>query len=159
MTYRVIQWSTGNVGTAALRCIIRHPELELVGVWVHSAGKAGRDAGELCGLGPTGVRATIDVDEILALGADCVLYMPAGTDVDVLDRLLASGTNVVTTRGDFHRPASMDPLPRIRKLGQKPRRIAQKRVFANRGLLLYNCQASCDWSEPQSSVPRTAGPP
>jgi len=32
VTYRVIQWSTGNVGTAALRCIIGHPELELVGV-------------------------------------------------------------------------------------------------------------------------------
>ena len=45
MTYRVIQWSTGNVGTAALRCIIRHPDLELVGVWVHSADKAGQGRG------------------------------------------------------------------------------------------------------------------
>ena len=43
MTYRIIQWSTGNVGTAALRCIIRHPELELVGVWVHSTDKAGKE--------------------------------------------------------------------------------------------------------------------
>ena len=43
MTYRVIQWSTGNVGRAALRCIIAHPELELAGLWVHSADKAGRD--------------------------------------------------------------------------------------------------------------------
>ena len=47
MTFRVIQWSTGNVGTAALRCIIRHPDLELVGVWVHSDAKSGKDAGEL----------------------------------------------------------------------------------------------------------------
>ena len=31
MTYRVIQWSTGNVGRHALRCIERHPDLELVG--------------------------------------------------------------------------------------------------------------------------------
>jgi len=35
MPYRVIQWSTGNVGTLALRCILGHPELELVGVLVH----------------------------------------------------------------------------------------------------------------------------
>ena len=32
MSYRVIQWSTGNVGTFALRCIVGHPELELAGV-------------------------------------------------------------------------------------------------------------------------------
>src|SRR5439155_488838 len=50
MSYRVIQWSTGNVGTFALRCIVGHPELELAGVWAHSTAKAGKDAGELCGL-------------------------------------------------------------------------------------------------------------
>jgi hypothetical protein len=112
--YRVVQWATGNIGRRALQAVIEHPALDLVGLWVHSDAKAGRDAGALCGLGPTGVTATNDVDEILALGADCVLYMPSGTDVDVLDRLLASGTNVVTTRGDFHRPASMDPGVRAR---------------------------------------------
>jgi 4-hydroxy-tetrahydrodipicolinate reductase len=102
MTYRVIQWSTGNVGTAALRCIIRHPELELVGVWVHSADKAGRDAGELCGLPPTGVLATNDVDTLIALDADCVSYT-ATADLRPMDaiadmaRLLASGKNVVSS--------------------------------------------------------------
>jgi hypothetical protein len=47
---KVIQWSTGNIGTHALRMIINHPELELVGLWVSSADKVGRDAGELIGL-------------------------------------------------------------------------------------------------------------
>jgi hypothetical protein len=61
VTYRVIQWSTGNVGRHALRCIERNPDLELVGLWVHSADKAGRDAGELAGLAPNGVLATNDV--------------------------------------------------------------------------------------------------
>ena len=37
MPYRVIQWSTGNVGKHSLRLIARHPDLELVGLWVHSA--------------------------------------------------------------------------------------------------------------------------
>ena len=49
MAYKVIQWSTGNVGRHALRLIAEHPDLELVGLWVHSADKAGRDAGELGG--------------------------------------------------------------------------------------------------------------
>ena len=49
MTYRIIQWATGNVGRAAIQGIVDHPELELVGCWVHSEDKAGRDAGEIAG--------------------------------------------------------------------------------------------------------------
>jgi 2,4-diaminopentanoate dehydrogenase len=111
---RVVQWATGNIGTRALRGVIEHPRLELAGVFVHSPDKAGRDAGDLCGLDPTGVVATHDVDEIVALGADCVLYMPRACDLDEVCRLLSSGANVVTTRGEFHRPASMDPADRAR---------------------------------------------
>ena len=102
MTYRVIQWSTGNVGQAALRCIIKHPDLELVGLWVHSADKAGRDAGELCGLPPTGVLATNDSDAVLALSADCVSYT-ATADLRPTDaiadmaRIAASGKNIVSS--------------------------------------------------------------
>ena len=114
-TRRVVQWATGNIGSRALRAVIEHPRLSLVGVHVHSDDKAGRDAGELCGLGAsTGVVATRDVDEILGLGADCVLYMPQGCDMDEVCRVLESGANVVTTRGEFHRPASMDGEVRAR---------------------------------------------
>jgi 2,4-diaminopentanoate dehydrogenase len=56
-TYRVVQWATGNIGTRALRSVIEHPTLDLAGVYVHSPGEAGRDAGELCGLDPLGVVA------------------------------------------------------------------------------------------------------
>jgi hypothetical protein len=111
---RVVQWDTGNIGTHALRAVVEHPNLTLAGVYVHAEGKAGRDAGELCGLGPTGVRATRDIDEIIALGADCVLYMPRGADLDEICRLLASGTNVVATSGGFHHPASLDAAVRDR---------------------------------------------
>ncbi|MFO8010500.1 MAG: diacylglycerol kinase [Dehalococcoidia bacterium] len=102
MTYRVIQWSTGNVGASALRAIINHPELELTGVWVYHDEKAGRDAGELCGLEPVGVKATQDSDALLAAGADCVCYTsdvridPMGT-IDEICRILRSGKNVVTS--------------------------------------------------------------
>jgi 4-hydroxy-tetrahydrodipicolinate reductase len=112
--YRVVQWATGNIGTRALRAVIEHPDMTLVGVHVHSDAKAGRDAGELCGLAPTGVVATQDIEEIVALGADCVLYMPQGCDVDEVCRLLESGSNVVSTRGEFHRPASLEPAVRVR---------------------------------------------
>lgn len=111
---RVVQWATGNIGTRALRAVIEHPGMELVGVWVHSADKAGRDAGELCGLGVVGVVATTDADEIVALDADAVLYMAQGCDFDLVCRLLASGKDVVTTRGEFHRPASLDRAVRER---------------------------------------------
>jgi 4-hydroxy-tetrahydrodipicolinate reductase len=102
MPLRVIAWSTGHVGLHALRCIIRHPDLELVGLWVHSPKKAGRDAGELCGEPPTGVAATNDIDALLALGADCVVYTATADlrpweAVDDIARILASGANVVSS--------------------------------------------------------------
>ncbi len=113
-TYRVVQWATGNIGTRSLRSVIEHPALELAGVYVHTPAKAGRDAGELCGLDPIGVVATNDIDDVLGLGADCVLYMPRALDVDEVCRLLAGGANVVTTRGEFHHPAGMDAALRER---------------------------------------------
>ena len=113
-TYRVVQWATGNIGTKSLRAVIEHPNLELVGLYVHSPDKAGKDAGELCGAGVTGVTATNSIDDIVAVGADCVLYMQQGCDIDDVCRILESGANIVTTRGEFHRPASMDPAVRRR---------------------------------------------
>lgn len=115
MAYRVIQWGTGNVGTFTLGAILDHPELELAGVWVHSAAKVGRDAGALCGRVPVGVVATNDVDALLALEADCVCYA-ATTDlrpfegVQEICRILASGKNVVSSSPvAFVHPKSLVP--------------------------------------------------
>lgn len=105
---RIIQWATGNIGKRSLQRVIEHPDLDLVGLWVHSPDKSGMDAGTLCGLPPTGVIATNSIEQILATPADCVLYMQQGTDIGEICALLASGKNVVTTRGDFHHPRSMD---------------------------------------------------
>ncbi len=112
--YRVVQWATGNIGTRSLQGVIGHADLSLVGLYVYAPDKVGRDAGELGGTPPTGVVATNDIEEILGLGADCVLYMPRALDVDEVCRLLASGANVVTTRGEFHHPGSMDTALRER---------------------------------------------
>src|SRR5262249_53442196 len=114
-SYRVVQWSTGGVGALALRAIAARPDLTLVGVYVHSEAKRGRDAGELVGLPRLGVRATSDVDALLALAPDCVCYTAVGESrpkpcIDDFCRMLAAGINVVTTSvpGLVH-PAGFDP--------------------------------------------------
>jgi len=105
--YRVIQWATGGVGRAALEGILDHPELELVGCWVHSADKAGRDVGEFIGRDPVGIIATQDIDALLELDADCVLYSPLLAQTPEVVRILGSGKNVVTPLGWFY-PRNLD---------------------------------------------------
>jgi len=97
MTLRVVQWTTGNVGKQSVTAIARNPGLELVGCYAWSSDKVGRDVGELCGLDPLGVVATDDVDALLALRADCVVYNPMWPSVDELVRILEAGVNVVST--------------------------------------------------------------
>lgn len=128
--YRVIQWATGNTGQRALREVIRHPDLDLVGVLVYDAAKDGVDAGELCGEGATGVLATTDRDAMLQLDADCCVYMPRATGrgqtragltehelVEDVVSLLGSGTNIVTTCSDlFARGVRLSDKNRARVL-------------------------------------------
>ena len=103
MTYRVIHWGTGNTGRLALRGVLQHPDLELVGLYVHHPDKVGRDAGELIGLDHAGVTATNDVEALLALDADCLCYLGDGIGprapeaVAEMSRFLRAGRNVVAT--------------------------------------------------------------
>jgi hypothetical protein len=99
MTYRVVQWTTGNVGQRSVRAIVANPELELVGCYAWGADKVGRDVGELCGIEPLGITATNDVDALLALAPDCVSYNPKWPDVDELVRILEAGVDVIATAG------------------------------------------------------------
>src|SRR3954471_6236282 len=93
--FRVVQWTTGNVGERSVIAVLANPALELVGCYAWSSDKVGRDVGELCGVAPAGVTATDDVDALLALQPDCVIYNPKWPDVDTLVRILAAGINVV----------------------------------------------------------------
>ncbi|MEV0339410.1 diacylglycerol kinase [Nocardia sp. NPDC050713] len=101
MTYRVVQWCTGNVGRHALAGVIANPDLELTGVWVSGPDKAGTDAGVLAGLDRSvGVAATNDVAAILDARPDCVVYCSMTDNrlpeaIEDLRVLLAAGINVV----------------------------------------------------------------
>ena len=94
---RVVQWTTGNVAKNAVRATLAHPGLELVGCYAWSPDKVGHDVGELCGLEPLGVTATDDIDALIALRPDVVLYMPLLWEVDHMVRLLDAGINVIST--------------------------------------------------------------
>lgn len=100
--FRVVVWSTGGIGSIAVRAVDRRPDMELVGVWVHNPDKAGRDAGDLAGMGPIGLAATTDADRLIDVHPDCVVYAASGPERDaaaVRDyvKLLAAGINVVST--------------------------------------------------------------
>lgn len=55
--FRVVHWGTGATGKFALRYILQHPDLELVGLIVASERNLGKDAGEIVGLPATGIIA------------------------------------------------------------------------------------------------------
>ena len=97
MTIRVVQWTTGNVGRRSVRALLSNPDYELVACFVWSADKVGRDVGELCGVDSVGVAATDDVDALLAMKPDCVVYNPMWHDTDEVVRILEAGVNVVST--------------------------------------------------------------
>jgi len=89
-TLKVIQWYTGEIGRHQIRTIVRSPLLELVGAFVHHEEKNGVDAGTIAGIEPLGVIVTNDMEEILAVEADCVLYNPPTERYDEIIPILAS---------------------------------------------------------------------
>ena len=75
----------------------------MVGLHAASPNKIGRDAAELCGLTePTGVIATDDIDALIALKPDCVVYTAQGETrpmeaLEQMSKFLAAGINVAAT--------------------------------------------------------------
>lgn len=125
--FRVAVISTGGVGSIAVPAVARRDDFDLVGVWVHSPAKVGVDAGELVGMGPIGLPATGDLDEIISLAPDCAVYTATSDELDaaaVRDyvRLLEAGINVVTT----NTPGMMYPDGWIPELVDQVRTAAIK---------------------------------
>lgn len=101
MAIPVVQLGTGNVGVHSLHALIADPEFELTGVWVSSDAKAGKDAAELAGLADsTGVRASTDLNAVLATGPRCAVYNAMADNrlpeaLEDYRRILAAGINIV----------------------------------------------------------------
>ena len=76
MTLRVVQWNTGIVGTSAVRAMLRHPGLEVVGCFAYAEEKRGEDVGTLCGVDPLGVKASGDEAE---RGAEAAVPPPTAS--------------------------------------------------------------------------------
>ncbi len=98
---RVILFGTGNAGKAAVRAIASRTDMELVGVRVWDPAKVDVDAGTIAGIEPVGVKCTDDEAALLALEADCVLWMgaiPTTPDMGLegLCAILASGKNLIS---------------------------------------------------------------
>jgi len=119
--YRVVQWSTGNIGKRALGILLDRDDFDVVGVHALGSDKVGCDAGVLADRPWVGVAATGDTDALIELRPDCVNYMPRVIDYDLVARMLRSGINVVTT-GDFltgtHHPAERAALEEAARQGR-----------------------------------------
>jgi 4-hydroxy-tetrahydrodipicolinate reductase len=94
---RIFQVATGNVGSEMIRRILNHPDLELVGLHCYSSEKIGKDAGEIVGIPAIGIVATGTIEEIIRAHPDCVTFHGVFPDVELYERVLESGINVVTT--------------------------------------------------------------
>ena len=108
MAYKIIQWSSGNVGKKAIATVAQRKGLKLAGLYVYNPEKAGIDAGEIAGIDKLGVKATNDKNKLIKMDADCVVHTPLPSlvygenpdeDLEIICELLASGKNVVTTVG------------------------------------------------------------
>lgn len=95
----MIQWATGSIGAIAIRHLADNPSFDVIGAFVTSSAKVGRDIGDLAGIGPLGIYATDDVDALLAMDADCVNYAPLYANIDEMCRILRAGKNIVTPVG------------------------------------------------------------
>ncbi|NUS42722.1 MAG: dihydrodipicolinate reductase [Mycobacteriaceae bacterium] len=99
---RIVLWGTGVVGSMVIAEMLDHPRFELVGVGVSNPEKVGRDAGEFCGVEPTGVTATDSLADLVALEPDAVVhYGPtaqfADENIRVIGGFLSAGIDVCST--------------------------------------------------------------
>ena len=102
LTKRVVVWGTGFVGRMVIPEIVRHPAFELVGVGVSNPDKVGKDAGDICGIGPVGVAATDDVEALIGLRPDALVhYGPtaarAADNIRDISAFLRAGIDVCST--------------------------------------------------------------
>jgi hypothetical protein len=115
VTYRVVHQGTGYAGVTCLKLLAQQPQLELVGQYVTTPGKVGKDPAEFYGGKPTGVKATNNLDEIFALKPDCLTYFADSVQreresIEDLIPFLERGINCISISGwRLGHPKAMEP--------------------------------------------------
>lgn len=95
-------WGTGVVGKMVIAEIVPHPRFELVGVGVSNPDKVGRDVGEICDIDATGIIATDDIEQLIALEPDALVHFgPTAAypmdNIRVMEPFLRAGIDVCST--------------------------------------------------------------
>jgi 4-hydroxy-tetrahydrodipicolinate reductase len=99
---RVAQAYTGPIGQDIIRRLEGHPQMELVGVLVHSPDKVGRDSGELAGGKANGIRTTQSLDDLIALKPDGIFWSGSEFDMPAYEKILGAGINLYTGIGGYY---------------------------------------------------------
>ncbi|GAB1813061.1 dihydrodipicolinate reductase [Mycobacterium sp. MUNTM1] len=102
MPVDVVIGHTGAVGNAVVRMLVQSSTFRIVGALAHADEKVGRDVGEIAGIGPIGVAATRDLDELVALEADCLTWHGLVWNPREIARFLEAGTNVYSGYGGWY---------------------------------------------------------
>ena len=128
--YRVVQWTTGNVGKSSVRAIAANPTSSWSAATRGRRTRSAATSASCAASTPLGVAATNDVDALLALKPDCVVYNPMWIDVDELVRILDAGVNVVATAA-FITGHNLGRRPRPDRRGVRARRLDDVRHRAS----------------------------
>ncbi|MCW2528408.1 MAG: hypothetical protein JWM76_3268 [Pseudonocardiales bacterium] len=118
MAIRVVVGYTGGVGSTVARLVLADPKFELVGVLVHSEEKDGKDVGDIVGVAPTGVKATRDVDALVALKADVISWHGLTWEPAVIAQFLRAGTSVYSSMGGWFLPSEPE-FELLQKAGEE----------------------------------------
>ncbi|GAA4489773.1 dihydrodipicolinate reductase [Rhodococcus olei] len=136
-------WGDGSIAADAIRAVDSHPGLDLTAVLVSGPDRAGRDAGDLAGLGRRlGVVATTDVAAVLAARPRAVVYAGSGTT-----RSADARADVVAAL----RVGAVVATPPIHPLHDHGAAVAEIRAeirtaIAEGGGTLYVCDVDPDWT-------------
>ena len=126
MSFKVIQYGLGEIGTEVARSLAQRVGFELVGAIDIAAGKVGKDLGEMLGI--TGLRGIIVSDkpeEIFEQAGPDVVTHSTGSFFDQvypqLEQIIKAGINIVSTTEEL-----LFPWYRHPNLAEKLDNLAQK---------------------------------
>ena len=110
---RVIQYGVGPIGAGMVRLMAQKPELNIIGAIDIDPKKAGRDLGEVAGVGrELGVKVSADAESVLAMNADVVVHTTSSYLKSVEKQLLdciEAEMHVVSTCEELSYPFRKHP--------------------------------------------------